>query len=421
MTDETLPGADQVAAYLRRHPEFFQDRPDLLELMRLPDPRGPAVSLLERQASILRDRNQELRERLNGLIDVARENDLLFEHTRRLTLALLEARSTDKLLRQLLRGLEDEFRCDTVSLLLHDREAKLLGEVRKQVRFMDPDDLPSALGRCCAPARRCAASCARRSWKRCSRTRLKGEIRRRGAPGTQRPPGRAGHRQRRRHALPQLPGHPVHHPHRPGAQPPAGGSERPRRRPPRATRLTAVDSRQAAIDAFVRHLASERRLSPHTVKHYRRDLSTAAEALDLDWAAVTAHDVRALVARLHRRGLGGRSLQRLLSSLRTFYTWLIRERRATDNPALDVRAPQSGRRLPKALDADQARALLDHPDGDGPWRAATRPCWSCSTAAACGWRSCWGWIWTVFPPVPRSWWSPARATRPGFCRWASRP
>ncbi|MBL7250663.1 tyrosine recombinase XerC [Alloalcanivorax sp. C16-2] len=127
-----------------------------------------------------------------------------------------------------------------------------------------------------------------------------------------------------------------------------------------------MDSRQAAIDAFVRHLASERRLSPHTVKHYRRDLNTAAEALDLDWAAVTAHDVRALVARLHRRGLGGRSLQRLLSSLRTFYTWLIRERRATDNPALDVRAPKSGRRLPKALDADQTRALLDHPDGDGP-------------------------------------------------------
>ncbi|MBM7335516.1 MAG: DUF484 family protein [Alcanivorax sp.] len=151
MTDDTqpgatLPGADQVAAFLRRHPEFFQDRPDLLELMRLPDPRGPAVSLLERQASILRDRNQELRERLNGLIDVARENDLLFEHTRRLTLALLEARNTDKLLRQLLQGLEQEFRCDTVSLLLHDREAKLLGEVRKQVRFVDPEDLPAALG-----------------------------------------------------------------------------------------------------------------------------------------------------------------------------------------------------------------------------------------------------------------------------------
>lgn len=145
MTDETLPSADQVAAYLRQHGEFFQQRPELLELMRLPAPRGPAVSLLERQASILRERNQELRERLNGLIEVARENDQLFEHTRRLTLALLEARTTDKLFRQLLRSLEEEFRCDTVALLLHDREIPLLGEVRKQVRFVDGEELPEAL------------------------------------------------------------------------------------------------------------------------------------------------------------------------------------------------------------------------------------------------------------------------------------
>ena len=145
MTDQTPASADQVAAYLREHADFFQHRPELLELLRLPDSKGQAVSLLERQAAILRERNQELRERLNGLIDVARENDQLFEHTRRLTLALLEARSTDKLLRQLLRSLEEEFRCDTVALLLHDREAKLLGEVRKQVRFVDPDDLPQPL------------------------------------------------------------------------------------------------------------------------------------------------------------------------------------------------------------------------------------------------------------------------------------
>ena len=127
-----------------------------------------------------------------------------------------------------------------------------------------------------------------------------------------------------------------------------------------------MSDRQAAIDAFARHLASERRLSPHTVNHYRRDLRRAAEVLSPDWPAVTAHDVRALVATLHRRGLGGRSLQRLLSSLRTFYGYLIREGWARDNPALDVRAPKSGKRLPKALDADQARHLLDHPDGDGP-------------------------------------------------------
>lgn len=146
MKDKKQPaGADQVATYLRDNPDFFHQRPELLELQSLPDPRGGAVSLLERQAAILRERNQELRERLNGLIDVARENDQLFEHTRRLTLALLEARTTDKLFRQLLRSLEEEFRCDTVSLLLYDREIPVLGEVRKQVRFVDSDEPPAAL------------------------------------------------------------------------------------------------------------------------------------------------------------------------------------------------------------------------------------------------------------------------------------
>ena len=116
---------------------------------------------------------------------------------------------------------------------------------------------------------------------------------------------------------------------------------------------------------FVRHLASERRLSTHTVTHYRRDLDRAAAHLP-PWAQVTVHDVRALVARLHRQGLGGRSLQRMLSTLRTFYAWMNLQGLSRDNPALDVRAPKSGRRLPKALDADQARHLLDAKGGEGP-------------------------------------------------------
>ena len=52
MTDDTKLSADKVAAFLRQNPEFFQQRSDLLELMRLPDPRGPAVSLLERAACL---------------------------------------------------------------------------------------------------------------------------------------------------------------------------------------------------------------------------------------------------------------------------------------------------------------------------------------------------------------------------------
>lgn len=129
--------------------------------------------------------------------------------------------------------------------------------------------------------------------------------------------------------------------------------------------MTAASDADWVAD-FIRHLDSERRLSANTVKHYRRDLERARQALDgLHWRRVTVHDLRALVARLHREGLGGRSLQRLLSTLRTFFHFLIREGRVSDNPALDIRAPKSGKRLPKALDADQTRHLLDSEEASG--------------------------------------------------------
>ena len=121
---------------------------------------------------------------------------------------------------------------------------------------------------------------------------------------------------------------------------------------------------------YLRHLASERRLSPLTVQHYTRDLTQAGEILVQrgvhDWAAVTSHDVRQLVAALHRRGIGGRSLQRLLSALRSYYQYLLREGLARDNPALGISAPKSPRRLPKTLDADSVNQVLDHRRGDDP-------------------------------------------------------
>ena len=133
MSDDTPAiKADQVAAWLRDHLDFFQHRPELLELIRLPDPRGPAVSLLERQAQILRERNEELRERLNSLIDVARENDMLFEKTRQLTLSLVD-------------NLRKQFGSDAVTLIVYDRDLNLTGELRKHVRCHAYADLHEAL------------------------------------------------------------------------------------------------------------------------------------------------------------------------------------------------------------------------------------------------------------------------------------
>ncbi|PHS44323.1 MAG: tyrosine recombinase XerC [Marinobacter sp.] len=114
---------------------------------------------------------------------------------------------------------------------------------------------------------------------------------------------------------------------------------------------------------FIRHLASEKRHSPRTCDSYQRDLLRLANWLGssgfVAWQRVTNHDLRRYVATLSREGLSGRSIARHLSATRRFYQFLLREKLASDNPALDIRAPKSGRRLPRVADVDQLNHLLD--------------------------------------------------------------
>ncbi len=124
-----------------------------------------------------------------------------------------------------------------------------------------------------------------------------------------------------------------------------------------------MDERQQGwLQQFAAHLRNERRLSPLTLQHYLRDLDgflafCRDEGIQT-WADVDAHHVRSFVARRHRQGLSGRSLQRQLSAVRSFYKFLLREGMARNNPAQGVRAPKSGRKLPQALDPDQVGRLL---------------------------------------------------------------
>lgn len=81
---------DQVARYLRDHPQFFEEHPDLLESIRLPHPYdGRAISINERQLVMLREKNSLLQDRLQELIDVGENNDAIGEKMHRLTVALL--------------------------------------------------------------------------------------------------------------------------------------------------------------------------------------------------------------------------------------------------------------------------------------------------------------------------------------------
>lgn len=117
------------------------------------------------------------------------------------------------------------------------------------------------------------------------------------------------------------------------------------------------------LNGFLRYLASEKRHSPRTCNSYRDDLERfrawVGQQPEPAWRAVTSHDVRRYVAQLSREGLGGRSIARHLSAIRRFYMYLLREHLATDNPAVDIRAPKAGKRLPKVADVDQLNHLLD--------------------------------------------------------------
>ncbi len=119
------------------------------------------------------------------------------------------------------------------------------------------------------------------------------------------------------------------------------------------------------IEAYIDHLRDERGLAERTRRAYARDLEDFTALLSEEGLntpeSVREHHVRASVARLHRRGRGGKSLQRYLSSVRGFYKWLMREKRASHNPAAAVRAPKAPRKLPQTLDADTVGQLLEIP------------------------------------------------------------
>lgn len=123
------------------------------------------------------------------------------------------------------------------------------------------------------------------------------------------------------------------------------------------------ESAREWLAGFERYLRHERRASPQTLAAYRRDLARIADYCTRHgigaWPELDVHHVRALTAEAHRRGLSPRSLQRLLSALRSFFRYLIREGHVGNDPAADVSAPRARRRLPDVLDPDQVGRLVE--------------------------------------------------------------
>lgn len=116
------------------------------------------------------------------------------------------------------------------------------------------------------------------------------------------------------------------------------------------------------IDRFISYLQFEKRYSPHTVIAYRKDLQQYSDYLalnELDFAEVRHQHLRSWMVELLDSGMEPKTIHRKLSTLRSYYKFLIRERLAANNPILQIKPPRIPKRLPVVIEDSKMNALLD--------------------------------------------------------------
>ena len=109
---------DTVREFLKDNSDFLQRNPDMLDYLHISHPSGSAVSLVEKQVSVLRERNVDMRHRLNTLTANARDNDKLYEQTRQLVLKLLESDSIAELCQSFRESMTRDFDVAHASIIL---------------------------------------------------------------------------------------------------------------------------------------------------------------------------------------------------------------------------------------------------------------------------------------------------------------
>ncbi len=119
------------------------------------------------------------------------------------------------------------------------------------------------------------------------------------------------------------------------------------------------------LKPYLDFLNFERGLSPLTQENYARDIK---QLIELSGETALNHlqntHIRRFIANLHSKGLGGKSIARMLSSWRGFFDYLLQRHAFTNNPVIGLRAPKSAKTLPQALSIEQAVKLVDI-DDDG--------------------------------------------------------
>ena len=135
------------------------------------------------------------------------------------------------------------------------------------------------------------------------------------------------------------------------------------------TRVTCA-ALQRPVEAYLEELRVGRRLSPHTLYAYARDLAEYTEFAERHglalWQEATVTFADAYFASLAQRRLAGATVSRRRSALRGFHAFLVRQGECADHPLSQLPAPVRERRLPHALSVEDVEALLAQPQGEDP-------------------------------------------------------
>jgi len=137
---DLLMDAQHVAQYLKSNPDFFEQHADVLSKIRVPHHSGSAVSLIEKQVSVLRSKCTSLENRLTELILVATENEKLQNRLHLLTQEIVSAASLDDVISLTRESLIENFHADDVRLLLL-QEAGGKRHISQPERYLAPGDV----------------------------------------------------------------------------------------------------------------------------------------------------------------------------------------------------------------------------------------------------------------------------------------
>ncbi|MBT4837077.1 MAG: tyrosine recombinase XerC [Methylococcales bacterium] len=117
------------------------------------------------------------------------------------------------------------------------------------------------------------------------------------------------------------------------------------------------------LSCYYLYLKNERQLAKNSLCAYQRDLQIFTQfckkQMIESWSDVNASQMRQYVSHRHRQEISGRSIQRELSAIRSFFNYLIQENELEFNPAQDIATPKTPKKLPKTMNVDEMNGLLD--------------------------------------------------------------